>query len=150
MGNYAEVADIQAEFKNVTYSTSTTPTQNQVDEFITQAEAVLDGGVSTVYTVPVTGTIAKSIMKTMTILLVKARILERTLVKSGSEADQGGKSLPQQLREQVLDPDNGMLPKIQKKEILLYGASELSGGSIESYNYENAVEPIFEKETDQW
>ena len=149
MGTYADTDAIAAEYKALTLSATSTPTTTQVDEFITQAEALLEGEVANLYVVPITGTKSIAIMKMMTILLVKARMLDRGYVKSGSEsADQGDPG--EALREQVMGED-GMLAKILDKRLRLVDATlNVSSGGVYSYNDANNICPQVEKETNEW
>lgn len=144
---YTSVSAIQDEFKGVTYSATSTPTSDQVTEYIAQEEAKLDAKVSKRYTVPVTaGTGAVAIMKSLATLLVKARILDRNAVKTGdADTEQGLPGDP--FRKQVED----MIGGIVDGSINLDGAtsSEVGAGVVD-YNSANDVAPTFERNTTQW
>lgn len=141
--SYAVYTDIQSEFKSIDFTASNSVlSTTEVTEFITQEEALLDGEVSQIYEIPVTGTQAISIMKLMTILMVKARIVDILVVKTGtSSPDQG--SSGDALRTRCKD----LLEKIMKKVILLPEATLLSSsGGVKSYTVDNDLTPLFERE----
>lgn len=148
MGTYAAVADIQAEFKSIDFSaTGAAISTADATEFITQEEAGLESEVSSVYSVPITGTKAIAVMKLMTTLMVKARILDILPVKTGSRPPEQGESESEKLRTRVTD----MVEKIRKKEMMLIGAVLLeSSGGIKSYAVDNDLDHTFLKGEDQW
>jgi hypothetical protein len=143
MATYTSSSAVQSEFKSVTFGVGTAVTSSDVDEFITQEETALEAEVSQIYEIPITGSRSISLMKMMSTLMVKARILDILPVKTGKpDADQG--SGGEALRERV----TAMLEKIQKKEIILTDATlRQSSGGVKSYTSDNDITPIFEKET---
>lgn len=144
---YTVATDIESEFKSITFGSDTAVTLTQVNEFIAQEEAAIDAEVGAVYVVPVTqGPQAVSLMKLMSQLMVKARVLDKLYVKTGDQkADQGVTSVD--LRKRVAD----MLKRIVKKEVPLLGASLISTvGGVKSYTSDNNKEHIFQRDVDQW
>lgn len=143
---YTTVSAIQDEFKNITFSASTYPTSTAVSEFITQEEYLLDAEVGTVYTTPITGTMALSVMKLMSTLMVKARVMEILTVKTGSsDEDQGNPA--DDLRQRVRD----MLDKIKSKLLILSDETLLeTSGGVRDYNSNNDITQTFKATTDQW
>ncbi len=146
MGVYTTVAAVQSEFKGVTFAAGTAVTTDDVDEFIIQEEFSLEGELSTVYNVPITGSQSISIMKRMSTLMVKARIMDILPVKTGkSEVDQGNPA--DGLRKIVSD----MLEKLREKKMLLPDATlKESSGGVKSYTSENEIDHIFQRDIDQW
>lgn len=144
---YSDVESVQREFKSVDFSDSNAAVdEDTVLEFIEQEEASIDSEIGTVYETPVTGSPATSVMKRMSIFMVKARIIDLLSVKSGvQKADQGGGA--DAYRQLVRD----MLDRIKKKELILSGATLLeSGGGVSSYSSSNSVEQVFQKDVEQW
>ncbi len=74
---YSTNSDIQSEFKSLTYN-SNGITSAEVDAFIEQEDAFIDGIVGRKYETPVTGTYALRIMKTISVQLVASRVLNRS------------------------------------------------------------------------
>lgn len=144
---YATASDVQAEFKDVTFSTSTAVSSTDVASFLEQEEATLNGLLSPVYTVPITGTMALSICKMLLIKLVKARIVAIMRVKTGGKTPDQGDSEDQTLREEVMT----LIEKLVKKEMLLPDAAyATANGAVRSYVAENDIEPTVRKAGDQW
>lgn len=141
---YATYTDVQSEFKQIDFTASNSVlSTTEVAEFITQEEALLDGEVSQIYEIPVTGSQSISMMKMMTILMVKARIVDILAVKVGTSSPEQGSS-GDALRTRV----EKMLEKIKKKTLLLPDATLLSStGGIKSYNVDNDITPLFERES---
>lgn len=143
---YAADTDIQAEFKSITFSGNASVSTADVTEFISQEEAALNAAVSTVYATPITSTNGVKIMKLMTTLMVKARIMDILPVKTGNaDVEQGNPA--DALRERVGD----MLKRILNKTLLLADAtlSETSGG-VKDYNSSNDIEQKWQRDVDQW
>lgn len=141
---YASVEHIQSEFKDLDLSTCTKVTTKEVEKFIQETDAEINGSIGLLYSTPVTGDPAL-ILRTICIDIVVDRIKRILGVKTGvDEADQGeGDSQADKARER--------LSKIQKKEILLIGASPVeSGGAVSSYNVNNGATHQFRKLEDQW
>lgn len=147
--SYAVFGDIQAEFKDITFASTTAVTDANVTEYIAQEEAALEAEVATIYVTPITGTKAISIMKKMTTLMVKARILDILPVKTGNRnPDQEDPA--DKLREQVMG-ENGMLAKIKSKLLILVDATLLeSTGGVKSYAVNNDLDHTFHRDTKEW
>ncbi len=144
---YTAVTDIEGEFKSVTFGSATAVTLTQVNEFIAQEEAAIDAAVGAVYVTPVTvGSQAVAVMKLMSTLMVKARVLDKLYVKSADQkTDQGTPA--EDLRKRVAE----MLKQIQKKIMPLPGASLISSvGGVRSYTDDTQKDHIFQRDVDQW
>lgn len=144
---YTESSDIQGEFKSVIFGSTTAVTLTQVNEFIAQEEAAIDAEVGTVYTTPVTaGAGAVAVMKLISTLMVKARVLDKLYVKTGDQkADQGVDSTELKERAQEL------IKKIINRALLLPGASLISSsGGVRSYTADNNKKHTFKRGVDQW
>lgn len=141
---YASESDIESEFKDLDFSSSSAVTSNEVIQFLSDADAEINARLNGRYTVPITGTVALSIVKVMEIYLVKHRILEILKVKTGRapEEQEGSKTY----REMALD----MIKDILENRLALYDAVGVSGGGVASYNLTNDISPVFERDGDQW
>ena len=148
MPSYTSLQAVQAEFKSVQFTALTTITSTDVEGFIAEEEAHLDGEISAVYSVPVTGSQAVSIMKKLATMRVKARILDILPVKTGKgDADQGAPG--DGLREQV----EKTLTKIIEKKMILPGATlRESSAGVKSYAVDEDLDHEFpaESDTDVW
>lgn len=143
---YADIEDIQAEYKDLTFSDSTAVTEDDVCEFINQESNKLNAQMATVYVVPITGTISRSIMKSLTTLLVKARIEDILQVKTGNTDTEQGPA-GDGLRKQVAD----IIEKILKKDFLLVDATlGQSSGGVKSYSKDHNLTQKFRRFVDQW
>lgn len=146
MSSYTQLEDIESEFKDASYDQDTAVTSDDICEFIRQEEALLNAQIATVYSTPVTGTIATAILKKLSTMLVKARVVDLMQVKSGNvDTEQGAAG--DYLREQVAE----ILKKIIDKELLLIDATlNESSGGVKSYSSENSTDHLFERDTEQW
>lgn len=154
MGTYASSSDIASEFKSIDFSASNAViSTTEVNNFIDQEEAAIESEVATVYTVPVTGSKAIQLMKLMTIMMVKARILDILTVKSGKQTTDQGGSTSLDLRKRVFggEGEDGMIQRIRKKDLRLVDAilAETTAG-VTSYNVNNNITPIFKRDCAQW
>lgn len=144
---YANLADIQAEFKSLPVTATTQLQSATINEFIDDASAEIDGKLGVRYTVPVTtGASALAILKTICTWLVKDRIrgvLEIKDVQEKVDQDVAGKSL----RERALE----WLDSLAKGHEILPGAPLLpSGGGVESYNRSRVDQNVFHRGRDEW
>lgn len=142
---YSVVADVQAEFKGITFSGSTAVTTTTIESWITQADAYINSRVGMVYETPVSSGDGLELLKEISIKLVAHRIKKVLEVKTGgTEADQG---------EVANDRKDAMamLQAIVDKKLVLAGASVISGElGIQSYANKNNEEYVFKKGVEQW
>jgi hypothetical protein len=142
---YCVVADVQTEFKAVTFSNSTAITTAQVGAFITQADAFINSRIGLIYQTPIVSGDGLEVLKEISIKLVSHRIKKILEVKTGgTQADQGEVAND---RKEALE----MLKQIVDKEIVLDGAQQLGSDlGIQSYANENNEEYTFKKGVNQW
>lgn len=144
---YSDIDSVKAEFKSITFTGSDAAvTEDDVTEFITQADAEIDSRISTRYQVPVTaGASALSLLKQLSIWLVAARIKEITEVKDVRE------EVNQDVKSDTSARARKMLEQIAKGEINLIGATLASSDDgVKSYVSANNIERVFKKDSDQW
>lgn len=109
---YSVVADIQNEFKDTVFSSTTAVTDDDVEDFITSADAVINGYLSSKYVVPFLDATSLAIMKMISIWLVKARILSILSVKAPqtpATQDPDGPSLYKQAMNLLKNIKDGTL-----------------------------------------
>jgi len=147
---YATTANIASEFKNITFDATSAVTDTEVSSFIEQEEAVIDATISNRYEVPVTGTEALKIMKSISIAFVAYRVAKILNLKKDVP-------IPEKFNPQVLNEGSAFmkakktLSKIQSGGIVLNDAVARSlGQGIKSYNSENDILPLWERDTKQW
>jgi hypothetical protein len=146
---YTTYQEIQADFKDVTFTTTTNVKSAEVTQFIVESDALIDAYVGTVYTVPVeTGDSALALLKLLSRSLVTARIKKIMEVKQDKSTDAN-----QSVVGVLLSPAQVMniLKDLQKKIIKLDGAVVLSAsGGFNSFNVTNSTEAVMKKDSSQW
>ena len=146
---YTTRVEVQGDFKDVTFTASSNVSASDVDQFIVEADALINSYVGTVYTVPVTVTgDGKNLLKLLSRSLVTARIKKILEVVQETSKDAN-----QNVVGVLLSPSAVMkiLKDIQNKDIALAGAAPLvSGAGFYSNNASNDVEPVMKKDERQW
>jgi hypothetical protein len=146
---YTTRVEIQGDFKDMVFTTKTLVTSADVDQFIVEADSLINSYVGTVYTVPVTvAGDGKNLLKFLSRSLVAARIKSVMEVKQPTNTDAN-----QNVVGVLFSPAQVMkvLKDIQNKDIALAGASSLvSGAGFYNNNVSNDVEPTVLKNTKQW
>jgi len=148
---YAVVADVQAEFKSISFTSTTQVTTTKVGDWIAEADAEINSIIGIRYQTPVpSSTDAAKICKTISIWLVKDRIrgvLEIKQVEDKVDQDVAGKSL----RDRALEWAHNIAKGWQALPgALLITVSGGSLGGLESYNRSRDDSNEFRKGEDQW
>lgn len=149
MAAYSIVADVQSEFKDITFGANGKVTSTEVTEFITQADEEINSYINNRYAIPVSSSIsplASKLVKQLSIWLVTDRISKILKVKSETEkVDQ--QQNPASLRTRAVK----ILERLRKADQdLVDGEQKNTTLGINSFTESNAIEPCFGKETDQW
>lgn len=106
MGNYASATDVAARLPTRTISTTSTPTTAQVDAWIDQTEARLDGELKAAgFTTPVTGTAPINVLKDVVASRVAARWLQG--ISAGTDTEDNA------LSENLLKEWDGFLEQVR-------------------------------------
>ncbi len=145
---YTTYTEIQSDFKDMTFSTTTLVTSTDVTQFIVEADSLINAYVGARYTVPVTTGDGANLLKLLSRCLVSGRIKKLLEVKQEKATDAN-----QSVIGVLLSPTQVMkiLNDIKNDELTLAGASSLvSGLGFYSENYTNDVEPVITKDTRQW
>lgn len=104
MGTYAAATDIQSEFRKIDFSASGALVSTaEVNEFIDQVEAYVEGRVSCKYAVPITATAAIPIIKMIVTYLVKDRVSKIIKVKTNNNSAQDEEQNLTEMAEEMLD-----------------------------------------------
>lgn len=149
MSAYASVTDIQQEFKNISFTSSTTVTDTQITRFITEAEAEINGRVGLVYQVPVDSTrspISFALMRSLSISIVSTRVKSIMEVKTASEStsQSGGPKT-------AADNARSMLKDIVNQTLTLVDAVKVdTKDGVTSFSADNAEPLTFQKDVIQW
>lgn len=142
---YSTNALVASEFKSITFSSSTKITDSEVDQWITEADAYIDGRIGLIYETPVTGTKALEILKTISIGIVAQRVAYAMEVKSITP--KGDQYIPKDL----INSAEKKLDMIVNRQLLLSDATERStSGRVRSYSGSNTVTRKFDQSKDQW
>lgn len=144
---YATHAQVAGEFKGTTFTASTAPTADQVASFIEEADAEIDAALGSKYAVPITGTGALVFVRGISIALAADRVRGVLGQKTGQDKSEqaGGKSQSQMARERLAKAAAGEV------NLVALGATlATSSSGIQSYNSENSVEPVFDRDEEQW
>lgn len=145
--DYALVADIEAEYKSIDFAaTGSKVTTTEIEEFITQASALIDGYVSNKYTIPVTGAASLAVLKMICTWLVKSRVNSILSVKAPQDKtkqDPDGPSLFQQAMK--------LLEQIKKGQLVLPDAvASNSTGGMDSYTADLELKYAFHQNREDW
>lgn len=149
---YAEIADIESNFKDLTFAQDKFITPTDVEGFITQAEGVINTYLGMRYLVPVaSGEQTLNLLKLFVVTLVSERVKGILEVKQGtnSGANQNVKSEKGFTSKDVME----MLKKISTGDMPLTDQTLLAGngaGVFYSNNYSNNVTPVFKKDVETW
>lgn len=143
---YCNNAQVASEFKEITFSTSSSVTTADVDRFIEEADSEIDARIGTRFVVPVTGPISLITLRQISIWLVTYRIREILRVKNPSkETEQNVRD--GNMRAQALK----MLDDIVKGLMTLADASLInSADGVSSYGVSAGLEHTFRKGEDSW
>ena len=146
---YTTSEEIQSDFKDISFTSATNVTEDDVTQFIVEADALINAYVGAIYTVPVaTAGGGLSLLKLLSRSLVTARIKKIMEVKQEKSVDGN-----QNVVGVFLSPKEVMkiLSDIKDDVLKLEGAESLaSGGGFYSNNYSNDVEAKVEKDSKQW
>lgn len=146
---YSSSTEVEADFKNLTFGTTGNCTTSEVEQFIQEADALIDSYVGMRYTVPVVASgSGLDLLKLFSRSLAAERVRAILQVKQGT-----GTQANQNVRDSLLSYKDviAQLERIAKGEVTLDGATALvSGGGFYSRNYANSETPVMKKNCKQW
>lgn len=143
---YTTVDNVASEFKNISFSATTSITTDEVTRFIDEADAYIDGRLDNIYVTPVTGVVSLLILQQISTWLVAQRVKDIQALKTGNDTtNQDGSE--KRLDKKAME----LLEQIIKDELQLPDATAVkSGGGVSSYNARNNIKPIFKRDEQQW
>lgn len=145
---YATKELVTADFKDIEFTSTTNVKDTDVDQFIVEADALINSFVGQRYVVPVASGSGLELLKLYSRSLVAYRIKRIMEVKQdkGADANQNVVSVlltPKQVME--------LLEMIKDGDLVLDGATPLtSRGAFRSGNVSNDVCPVIKKDEKQW
>ena len=138
---------IQAYFKGVVFSADTTPTLESIDEFIDTATAIIYGSIQDKYIIPITDACDLLQLKELAELYVLTKV-KMIIGKSTPRILSDGRMVPNVESQKEFYQ---RLDKYAKCEIVLPNSSNNSSNLMsESYNSDNDIVTVSEKDVDQW
>lgn len=147
---YSTSAQIQGEFRSISFGADTAITTSEVSEFIAEADALIDSKVGLRYLVPIdSGDSPKAflIMRMISRKLVAYRIKDILAVKDAVDPQTNQNVRGDLSRKDLLQ----MLEDIAKGKMILEDATVASTQQgLSSFAVENCEEQFFKKNTDQW
>jgi hypothetical protein len=147
---YSTKEHVAAEFKGMVasggFSASSTPTGSDVERFIEEADAEIDGRVGTRYVTPITGEKSLVIIRSISIGLVAGRVKEILRVKSGdAKVDQETRA------GDMISHARSKLKWIAEGTLLLSDATlKKAGDGVSPTKTACDTKPIFDKDKEQW
>ncbi len=145
---YTTYTEIQADFKDMTFTSTSNVKDSDVTQFIAEADALINSYVGSRYTVPVTAGEGLTLLKFLSRSLVSGRIKKILEVKQEKSVDAN-----QSVQGVLLSPSQVMkiLSDIRDDNLNLIGAAALvSSLGFYSNNAVNDVAPVIEKDSKQW
>lgn len=142
---YSTLALVTSEFKAVSFTATSAVKDIEVEQWIIEADAYIDGRIGLIYSTPVTGTKSLEILKTISIGIVAQRIARVMEVKSTTA--KGDQLIPKDL---ILEAEK-KLDMIVNRQLLLSDASFISTTQgVKSYTSSNTVLRAFDQSKAQW
>lgn len=144
---YCVIADVQAEFKSITFSPTTAVTDTEVNAYIADASALMDARLALRYQTPVTGAVSLSVLKVICARKVANHIRKILAVKTGNKDTEQALGTDQ---KQKASPED-MLQMIVDGTMMLVDADLIQASNgIKSYTYTNQTERTFTRDSKQW
>lgn len=147
--SYCTVSDVQADFKTITFTSTSLVTSVAVTQFITEADALINSYVGQRWTTPITADATSlALMSLLSRTLVSSRvkgILENKQV-TNTDANQNVKG-----NEFTVKDVLSMLAEIKAGNVQLSGASLLlANAAFYSNNQSRNIQPKFHKNRKEW
>jgi hypothetical protein len=147
--SYCTVADVQAEFKAVTFTTISLVTSATVGQFILEAGALIDSYVGQRWVTPVTGdatSLALMSLFSRTLVADRVRGILANKQQTNTDANQAAKGDGYSVKNVMQ-----ALVAIKNGEMQLPGATLLlESGGFFSNNYDQSINPSMKKGVKQW
>jgi len=142
---YATYAEVQSEFRNTTFASGKPVTPDEVNDWLDEFSALIDGRITKKFALPVSDASLLLVLKLVCKSFVAARI-KRILnaddmdanTKENSDADKLEK-----MAKQILDD-------IMSGKITFTDAAKSAIAVLSSYNVREDKDPKWEMDVDQW
>lgn len=143
---YCTNVDITNEFKDITFSATTSVKDTDIDAFILQAGSLIDTYLSNKYLVPVTGTGSLLLLKMICVWLVKSRVISILSVKSPVD-----KTKQDPDSQKLYDQAIAILKQIKAGTLKLVDAVQAtSDDGMSSFLINEDIEYQFQMESNAW
>lgn len=146
---YCVLADVQAEFKNITFNSGSNVTDTAVNGFIAQASALIDSYIGQRWVTPLTGdtsTLALMTLYCSTLVAERVRGIMANKQTTNTDANQNVKMMGLSTSDVMK-----ALQNIALGNQTLSGASLLlAGAGFVSNNFNNSAQARFKKNRKQW
>lgn len=146
---YCTASDVQADFKSVVFNSTSNVTSTAVTQFIVEADALINSFVGARWTTPITAdasSLALMSLYSRTLVADRIRGILANNQKTNTDANQQVKSDGFSVKDVML-----ALNAIKNGDMQLSGASLLlPNAGFNSNNYNNGVQPVFNKQVRQW
>ena len=143
---YATVAQIESEFQDTSFTSSTQITDTEVTDWIQKYSGLVNQKLASKYTVPITDADALEVVNLIVRDFVKARIM-RIL---NSDIDAGAGETERTQANACEKKATMLLKAIKDGSISLGGLVPKPTANPSSFNNDNDIDPIFERDTVQW
>lgn len=146
--SYATIVNIQDEFRDITFDTSTDITSVRVQEFLDQADAEINLMLGSRYETPITGVESLKIVKRIEIAIVAARVASILDLKGKSQ----NSIIKQEFNKKDYEKESReLLDRLKDQDFILPDAVLLDTSyGMKSSLVDDGVTPIFKKGVDQW
>jgi len=146
---YAAVADIQNEFRKITFDGSSDFTDVRIQGFLDEADAQINLCLSNKYVIPITGVQSLLVLKRIEIAIVSARVAAIIDLKQYQNQD---KVIKQEFNKRDYATESMKLLKdLQEEKITLIDADLINSDyGMSSTLIDDCIQPIFKKYKDQW
>lgn len=141
---YCTAAQVQLEFKELTFSATSAVKSAQVDEFIAEADAEIDSIIGVTYQLPIVGTQPLLLLRRISRALVADRVAGILEVRTGDPKTSQTSS--RMTREEALEIARG----IAEGTILFDAVETTAAKTGVVYSEENASGRVFKKDEKQW
>lgn len=144
--SYTTTPAIASEFKKITFDADTSVTAVEVDGFIDELEAFMNGRLATRFQTPVADPEAVKILKMISTGLTVCRVQDILQVRTGQ-----AKTDKDLVRPKICKDAEKWLDQIVDGQIILQGALlQSSDDGFSSGNADNDVTPFFKRGVDQY
>ena len=149
---YATVAEIESEFKKVSFSGSSLITSTEISDFLDQTDAIIDTKLGLRYETPITGAKSLLVMKKIEIDFVAYRVAKILEIKKNIPVPDA--NIVTEITEgTAFKISQDLLENLQKGLVILPDAVKTStDGGMKSYTTtdDTNLEPVFDVEEQQW